>query len=185
MEHAPTAYLEDLLATNIKRMERDIANTREQFSVDTGSTGVPLILRGLSQEEWGVTRSIIDEALRSSGRLTESVKIPLLYLAAESWDTVFWTIEHAWREELELEEPLIQSYCEEIKTLVLQTLPCMLQPHRLQELALQHEQQMGKIFDAGQLFRAIQRIREESDQRSTAIRRWCSLSVHSTESTGE
>ncbi len=52
MEHAPIAYLEDLLATNTKRMERNIADARERFSIDTSSTDVPPILRGLSSEEW-------------------------------------------------------------------------------------------------------------------------------------
>lgn len=173
MEHEPIAYLDDLLAINAKKMEQEIASARECFSVETGSLHIPPILRGLTQEEWSVVRSIVEEALQSRGRLTDNLKLSLLYLSAESWDTVFWTMEQAWREESELEEPLVQSYRKEIEAIVLQTLPCMLPPHRLQELTLQHEREIGKIHDAGGLFREIQRIREEADRRATAIRQWC------------
>lgn len=175
MELAPIAYLDDFLATNTKRMERNIADVRERFSVDTNSTDVPPILRGLSHEEWGLVRSIIHEILTHDDRLTDSVKIPLLYLEAESWDTIFWIMEHAWCEELEMEEILVQSYREEVETTVLRTLPCMLPPHRLRELALQHERRVGNIQDTDRLFREIQRIREETEERATAIRKWCDM----------
>ena len=177
MEYAPITYLDDFLATNMKKMERDIVDARERFSVNTSSTDVPPILRGLSHEEWGLARSIIEETLRCSGRLTDGIKIPLLYLEAGSWDTIFWVIEHSWREELELEEVLVQSYREELEGTILRTLPYMLPPHRLQELALQHEQRVGKIQDVSKLFREIQRIREEAGRRAEAITAWCEASL--------
>lgn len=173
MEHARIAYLEDLLATNTKNMERDIADARDTFSVEICSTNVPPILCGLSHEEWGLVRSIIYEVLMHNGRLTDSMKIPILYLAAESWDTVFWIIEYSWCEELELEEVIAQSYCEELKGTILRTLPCMLPPHRLQELSAQCTQKKYVPHGTEKLFQEIQRIREESGQRAAAIQAWC------------
>ena len=175
MEHAPIAYLEDLLATNTKRMERNIADARERFSIDTSSTDVPPILRGLSSEEWGLVRSIMEETLRRSGRLTDGIKIPLLYLEAESWDTVFWIVEYSWREELELDDVLVQSYREELEGTILRTLPCMLPSHRLQELAAQYKREKNDPQGTEKLFREIQRIREEAEQRVAAIRKWCNM----------
>ena len=168
-----SAYLDDLLATNAMMMERDIAHARERLSGTTDGTDVPPILRCLSPEEWGLVRSIIEETLEKSGRLTESMKIPLLYLAAESWNTVFWVIEHAWHDEWEMEEVLSRSYRLAVETAVLQMLPCMLPPNRLQELTKKYEQTRTNVHDIGELFHTIQRIREEAQKRAEAIRRWC------------